>query len=64
MIYTAQKIREWDVEKETGNGWKFIPARPETFWSFGRFKTAWLVLIGRYDALDWQQTKGMGLNEV
>jgi hypothetical protein len=53
MIYTPQEIKRWDVDS-SGDGKTWMPARPITFWNFGRFKTAWFVLIGKYDALDWQ----------
>lgn len=56
MKYTAQEIKNWDTSCSV-DGTMWIPARPETFWSFNRIKLAWSVLIGRLDALDWQCQK-------
>lgn len=54
MKYTATQIRQWDVSRGDADGnWR--PARPITYWKFRRFKLAWLVLIGQYDALDWEE---------
>ena len=53
MKYTAQQIKNWDVSSSV-DGKTWILARPETFWSFKRIKYAWLVLIGKLDALDWE----------
>jgi len=55
MIYKANDLRRWNVEHEIGGRW--LPARPLQFWMMfplRRIKAAWRVLIGRYDALDWE----------
>lgn len=55
MKYTARQIKNWDVDTER-NG-KCVPARPLNHkyesWK-SRIKNAFLVLIGKYDALDWE----------
>ena len=55
MKYTARQIKNWDVDAEF-NG-KYIPARSMNHtcesWK-SRIKNAFLVLIGKYDALDWE----------
>ncbi len=56
MKYTAQQIKNWDTSSSV-DGKVWTPARPVTFWHFNRIKLAWLVLIGTFDALDWQSTK-------
>jgi len=51
--YTADEIKNWNVQK--GPDWK--PARPLNHVFDGlvrRVKLAWGVLVGRYDALDWE----------
>lgn len=68
MIYTAQQLKEWTDTKFKATTdimygvkedctavqyGKQIPSRPELSWGLKRFKAAYLVLIGRYDALDW-----------
>jgi hypothetical protein len=53
MKYTTQQIKNWDVSSSV-DGKTWIPARPKLFWSFKRIKYAWLVLIGKLDALDWK----------
>lgn len=41
-----------DCQVEFGNQW--VPARPQGWWSLSsRFKLAWAVFTGRYDALRW-----------
>jgi len=59
-IVTSNTVRNWSIDKEVTNeyGYKYwVPARPESlncirpFWH--RFMVAWLVLIGKYDALKW-----------
>jgi hypothetical protein len=55
-VYTASSIKKWDVDVEVNDKW--IPARPlNSFYNpfFGRIIAAWRVLIGKYDALDWQE---------
>lgn len=52
--YTANQIKNWDVSCSP----YWLPARPKNYrvdGVFMRLKLAWRVLIGRYDALDWQE---------
>ena len=60
MIYKAHEIKNWVVSASTVDGY-WIPARPMSVASVQalicRCKAAWYVLIGRYDALDWQEEK-------
>lgn len=56
MIYTARQIQERDTDCEKDKG-VWIPARPinhacDTWME--RCHHAWGVLVGRYDAVDWQ----------
>jgi len=56
IVYTAKTIKQWDCDRESSNSW--IPARPvgHNMYSFiYRFKLACLVLIGKYDILDWEE---------
>lgn len=54
--HTATSIKNWDVQSSSdGKSWK--PARCinhqyDSMWL--RIKLAWGVLIGKYDALDWE----------
>lgn len=55
--YTATQIRKWDCDTGLPDG-RYIPARPLDWGGiYGlrqRIKHAWGVLIGKYDALDWE----------
>lgn len=51
--YTAHEIKNWDMAR--GPDWK--PLRPINHICHGiakRLKLAFGVLVGRYDALDWE----------
>ncbi len=54
-IYTASSLRNWDCDTNKNGRW--IPARP-LGWQGIRWlhnlKLAFLVLIGKYDVLDWE----------
>lgn len=55
-IYNADAIKRWDVEKNGGNDYWYL-ARPlgmQTLSLRQRFKVAWGVFTGRYDALKWR----------
>lgn len=60
--YTAQEISESNNfiayrNATDKNGEKWIPARPlgwQGFRTFHNIKLAWLVYIGKYDILDWE----------
>ncbi len=59
MIFTPIQIKKHDVtSSKDGITWK--PCRPINYtaesWRF-RLKNAWRVLIGRYDVLDWEDSK-------
>lgn len=52
-IYTAEALRNWDMSRSPD--WK--PARPINHQCDGwlkRIRLAYGVLIGRYDALNWE----------
>ena len=52
--FTAIEIKQWNVSG--GKSWK--PTRPLNYKFDGvtrRVKLAFGVLVGRYDALDWEQ---------
>jgi hypothetical protein len=58
-VYTAQEIQNWDASTNTKDG-NWIPARPLPFYGwrlFHNIKLALAVLIGKYDALDWEEDK-------
>lgn len=60
MIYTAKEVRDWSVDTEMHDG-RWIPSRPLSLSMYGplwRWKLAWRVLTGRYDALDWEDSNG------
>lgn len=55
MKYKASTIKKWGSDALINGRW--IPARPinHKYEScIRRVKHAWGVLIGRYDALDWE----------
>lgn len=56
-IYTARELKEWSINTEYEYlGW--FPARPvgHNVWSWAtRWKVAFAVLIGKFDAVDWQE---------
>ena len=55
-VYTANAIKRWMVDEKRPNG-SYIPSRPYGHNCFPlgwRFKLAWGVLTGRYDALNWE----------
>lgn len=58
MKYTAIQIKNHDVDCCINNKW--IPCRPINFTLDSisdRITHAWGVLVGKYDALDWQDGK-------
>lgn len=57
VVYTPLAIKEWNTKSSTNEGiWK--PARPLENKNVGsilkRITAAYKVLIGKYDALDWE----------
>ena len=57
IVYTATQIKAHEVASAKADGY-YKPARPISFFGIStvvkRVKAAFLVLIGRYDALDWE----------
>jgi len=57
VIYTAQEIQDWDTSTLVeGRGW--LPARPVDYRLLRlleRIVSAYRVLTGKYDALDWEE---------
>lgn len=54
--YTAKQIKDWDVSCEDSFG-KWKPCRALNFkydTYLHRLKYAFGVLVGKYDALDWE----------
>lgn len=55
-IHTPSQLQHWDVAESYEGGYR--PARCLSFDLFvlhsRRWKIAWLVFTGRYDALDWE----------
>lgn len=61
LVYTTTEILNWHVAEEYAPG-KWRPARCCGFWSFRhigqQLRVAWWVLIGRFDALNWETGSG------
>jgi len=57
-LYTASQIKNWEssTNKITSNGKDYwLPARPLVMWTLVyRLKLAYMVFIGKYDALNWE----------
>jgi hypothetical protein len=52
MIYNADDLKDWPVAAMIDG--KYVAARPISGgFIFSRIKAAWLVLIGKADALIW-----------
>lgn len=52
--YTARELGEPTLNNVKG---RWLPARPENYLFDGwrlRLKLAWYVLLGKYDAVDWE----------
>lgn len=55
--YDAYEMKHWDCEEKLPGSKYWRPARPYGWRGvmlIHRIKLAWLVFIGRYDALDWE----------
>ena len=55
--YNVEDFRDWGIEKAAkARDGRYVLARPENYkfdsWRY-RMKLAWLVLVGRYDAIEW-----------
>ena len=66
QVFSATEIKNWHIEEEYEKG-KWRLARPCGFignirYFKVRFRIAWRVFTGRYDALNWQNT-GVKKNE-
>jgi hypothetical protein len=61
-IYTPVQIKKWDVDegrRDKFGQMYYQPSRPLHWDSIViRFKLAWNVFIGKYDALDWHDRDG------
>ena len=58
-VYKVSNLEKLNDDQREKNG-KWIPARPLSlygFQPFTNFKIAFYVLIGKYDALDWEEEK-------
>jgi hypothetical protein len=58
MKYTARQIKSWDVFRGSNFSNNYYPSRSlnHTLESLrSRIRNAWGVLIGKYDALDWEE---------
>jgi hypothetical protein len=52
VIYNAEEIKQWDTQTEINGKW--VCARPQGSRGFmDRLRTAWVVLKGECDALEW-----------
>ena len=57
-IYTPSQLQNWSIGMELSDG-TYVPGRPIA-WELSifhprRWRIAWKVLIGHYDALDWER---------
>lgn len=55
-VFSAYELKTWPNDEEYAPG-KWRPSRCCPFSSFQlirRFRIAWRVLIGRYDAVNWE----------
>ncbi len=52
-IIKADDLKDWDILRESGEGWHF--ARPEGYYGgiLRRFRLAWMVFTGKADVLQW-----------
>jgi hypothetical protein len=54
MKFTFEQIRNWSVaESRDGKTWKAARPMLRGYPISWRIRNAWGVLIGKYDALDW-----------
>lgn len=62
QLFTAEQIKAWDSTRavriprvtSSSDDVRWAMARPESACTFlDRVKLAWVVLIGKYDALHW-----------
>ena len=54
-VYAVNSLRNWDVDTEIHTG-VWVPARPMSRPGINiirRFKIAWNVFIGKWDAVEW-----------
>lgn len=54
-VYKASELKNWNNYTESKKG--YIPSRPIQFFGlrwFKNLKISYNVLIGKYDALDWE----------
>lgn len=56
-VYKAKNLKNWDTDTQHNVTDEWIPARPINYLidrRIGRVVSAWKVLTGKYDALDWE----------
>lgn len=54
-VFTADELKHWDAHVNLGKG-RWVAARPLGYSGYRlvtRFKIAWKVFTGQYDALRW-----------
>lgn len=51
MIHQADDFKNWANENSAEINGKWVVARPLSYFDWTRIKAAWLVLIGRADAI-------------
>jgi hypothetical protein len=61
VVYSATELNQWHLSEEYAPG-KWRPSRCCGFWDSRNIKQqlrcAWMVLIGRYDAVNWGDSSG------
>lgn len=59
-IYTPSQLQDWQCAEARIDG-SYVPSRPIAFdlsyFHPRRWKMAWRVFTGRYDALDWDNVQ-------
>ncbi len=53
MVYTPTQLKKWDCTANINGKWILArPRRCDSIWY--KLKVAYLVFVGKYDALDWE----------
>ena len=52
QLFTADELKNWSCSRLTPDG-KWAYARAQSWPAKSRWYLAWMVLIGRFDALRW-----------
>lgn len=53
QIFTADELKNWSCSSDRPDG-KWVCARAQSWPRRNRFYIAWMVLIGRFDAVSWE----------